>query len=100
MDFFDKGVLKDFNFNSEEPNTESQIMKDIVDFYQENMEHEADNLVPFASDGCSMAFALKKGTLEIRAIPMDSLEYEYSKECSNNFNEFIQDMYSGNLVEY
>lgn len=75
-------------------------LEDIVDFYQENMETEVNNLVPFASDGCGMAFALKKDSSEIRVIPMDSLEYIYSKECSNNFDKFIHDMYSGNLFEY
>ncbi len=75
-------------------------LEDIIDFYQENMEVEENNLVPFASDGCGMAFALKKGSSEIRIIPMDSLEYKYSKECSNNFNKLIQDMYSGDFLEY
>ena len=107
MDFFDKDIFKDFNFQ-EEQNTESQIciaelelgikfpeelrkilllynggsgeigdyyldlwsLEDIVDFYQENMEVEENNLVPFASDGCGMAFALKKGSSEIRIIPL------------------------------
>ncbi|MGC6174272.1 SMI1/KNR4 family protein [Lacrimispora sp. 38-1] len=137
MDFFDKDIFKDFNFQ-EEQNTESQIcraelelgikfpeelrkilllynggsgeigdyyldlwsLEDIIDFYQENMEVEENNLVPFASDGCGMAFALKKGSSEIRIIPMDSLEYKYSKVCGNNFNKFVHDMYSGDLLEY
>ena len=75
-------------------------LEDIIDFYQENMEDRAANLVPFASDGCGMSFTLNKGTIEIRVIPMDSLEYKYSKKCSKNFNEFIYEMYSGNLIEY
>ncbi|GEM_PF-6646433 len=47
-----------------------------------------------------MAFTLIKGTEEVSVIPMDSLEYKYSKKCGNNFDEFIHDMYSGNLAEY
>lgn len=47
-----------------------------------------------------MAYALNKDSVEIRVIPMDSLEYEYSKKCSDNFDAFIRDMYSGNLFEY
>jgi hypothetical protein len=138
MQLFDENIFKDFRFQNDEHNTESQISKaesdlgiefpeglrsilklynggsgkigdyyldlwaleDIIDFYQENMEAEADNLVPFASDGCGMSFTLIKGAVEIRVIPMDSLEYEYSKKCSNNFNEFINEMYSGKLIEY
>ena len=75
-------------------------IEDIVEFYQENMENGEANLVPFATDGCGMALALKKDSSEIRIIPMDSLEYRYSKECGSNFNDFICDLYSGNLLEY
>ena len=75
-------------------------IEDIVEFYQENMENGENNLIPFATDGCGMAFALKKGSSEIRIIPMDSLEYRYSKECSSNFNDFICDLYLGDLFEY
>ena len=63
------------------------------------MENGEDNLVPFATDGCGMELALKKDSSEIRIIPMDSLEYRYSKECGSNFNDFICDLYSGNLNE-
>jgi hypothetical protein len=75
-------------------------LEDIVDFYEENMGEESKDLVVFASDGCGMAYAFKKGNAEIRFIPMDSLEYEYSKICSDNFYQFIQDMYLGKLKEY
>lgn len=138
MDYFDKDIFNDFNFEEDEQNTESQICKvegelgikfpeeyrsilrlynggsgkigeyyvdlwsleDIVDFYEENMGDESKNLVVFASDGCGMAYAFKKDYSEIRIIPMDSLEYEYSKKCSDNFYQFIQDMYLGKLTEY
>jgi hypothetical protein len=138
MEFFEENIFKDFNFQKDEQNSESQIYKaetelgvklpeglrsiikhynggsgnignyyldlwsleDIVEFYQENMKDEADNLVPFASDGCGMSFTLNKGNTEIRVIPMDSLEYEYSKKCSDNFNDFIHEMYYGELASY
>lgn len=74
-------------------------LEDIVDFYHDNMA-AAENLIPFASDGCGMSFTLNKGAEEIRVIPMDSLEFEYSKICSNSFDELIHEMYSGNLIEY
>lgn len=75
-------------------------LEDIVDFYEENMGDESKDLVIFASDGCGMAYAFKKGYAEIRFIPMDSLEYAYSKRCSDNFYQFIHDMYLGRLTEY
>ncbi len=138
MEFLNGDLFKNFNFQRDEKNTESQIgnaelelgikfpeglrgilkqynggsgqigksyldlwsLEDIVDFYQENMETDAYILVPFASDGCGMSFTLVKENTEIRIVPMDSLEYEYSKKCSNNFDEFINEVYSGNLVEY
>lgn len=75
-------------------------LEDIVDFYQENMESEMEDLVPFASDGCGIAFAFKKGSSEIRILPMDSLEYKYSKKCSDNFDKFFCDLRLGNLIEY
>ena len=138
MNYFDKDIFNDFNFQEDEQNTESQICKveaelgikfpeeyrgilklynggsgeigeyyidlwsleDIVDFYEENMGDESKDLVVFASDGCGMAYAFKKGYAEIRFIPMDSLEYVYSKRCSDNFYQFIKDMYVGRLTEY
>lgn len=138
MNYFDKDIFNNFNFQEDEQNTESQIcvveaelgikfpeeyrsilklhnggsgeiggyyidlwgLEDIVDFYEENMEDESRDLIVFASDGCGMAYAFKKGCAEIRIIPMDSLEYEYSKRCSDNFYQLIQDMYLGRLTEY
>ena len=75
-------------------------IEDIVDFYEDVMETTDNILIPFASDGCGMAFALDKKTAEIRVIPMDSLEYEYSKKCSDSFRDFLHSMYSGDLPEY
>lgn len=75
-------------------------LEDIVDFYEENMEDESKDLVVFASDGCGMGYAFKKGCEEIRVIPMDSLEYAYSKKGGNNFYQLINDMYLGRLTEY
>ncbi|MBK1811935.1 SMI1/KNR4 family protein [Clostridium sp. YIM B02505] len=40
-------------------------LEDIVDFYEENMADESKDLVVFASDGCGMAYAFKKGYREI-----------------------------------
>ena len=75
-------------------------LEDIINFYEDNMGDEIKDLVLFASDGCGMAYAFKKNNIEIRTIPMDSLEYEYSKRCSEDFNQFIQEMCLGNLTEY
>lgn len=75
-------------------------IEDIIDFYAECSETGLDNLVVFASDGSGMAYAFDKKDYSVRIIPMDSLEYEYSKKCSNNFEEFIQKMLDGKLIEY
>lgn len=98
-----KNILKLYNGGSGEIGEyyiDLWSLEDIVDFYEENMEDEVSDLVVFASDGCGMAYAFRKGYEEIRFIPMDSLEYTYSKKCSDNFYQFIQEMYLGRLAEY
>ncbi|WP_252238412.1 SMI1/KNR4 family protein [Clostridium sp. VAP51] len=75
-------------------------LEDIIDFYDECVETGLDELVIFASDGCGMAYAFDKKNNSIRVIPMDSLEYESYKKCSNDFGRFIQEMLYNKLIEY
>ena len=75
-------------------------LEDVIDFYDECTETGLEELVVFASDGGGMGYAFDKKNNSIRIIPMDSLEYEYSKKCSDNFENFIQDMLDNKLIEY
>ena len=62
-------------------------LNDII-FYYEDIE-ELDGLIPFASDGCGIAFAFDKKSEEIVSIPMDCLERNYAKIIAVNYDDFI-----------
>lgn len=69
---------------------------DDILFYNEEFE-ELDDLILFASDGCGIAFAFKKGDKSIYSIPMDCLEKRYSKKIASNYTDFLQKIYNGTL---
>ena len=56
-----------------------------------------DGLIPFASDGCGIAFAFDKKSEEIVSIPMDCLERNYAKIIAVNYDDFIDRICSHKL---
>ncbi len=70
-------------------------LNDII-FYYEDIEN-LDGLIPFASDGCGIAFAFDKKNEEIVSIPMDCLERNYAKIIAANFGDFVDRLYSHKL---
>ncbi len=75
-------------------------LEDIEDFISDIDNSSLNGLIPFASDGCGMAYALKNDSDEIRMIPIDSLDYKYSVKCGNDFDDFILKLYNGTIEEY
>lgn len=75
-------------------------LEDIEDFWEEIGEDFLEGLIPFASDGCGMAYAFKRDSNEIRMIPMDSLDLKSSKKCAENFDDFIMRLYNNMINEY
>lgn len=75
-------------------------LEDIEDFEIVIGKESLNGLVPFASDGCGMAYAFKRGSNEIRMIPMDSLDLKSSRKCAENFDDFIMKLYDGKIIEY
>ena len=65
-------------------------LNDII-FYYEAI-GDLDGLIPFASDGCGIAFAFDKKSEEIVSIPMDCLERNYAKIIAVNFGDFVEFM--------
>ena len=65
-------------------------------FYYEDIEN-LDGLIPFASDGCGIAFAFDKKSEEIVSIPMDCLERNYAKIIAVNYDDFIDRICSHKL---
>ena len=70
-------------------------LNDII-FYYEDIEN-LDGLIPFASDGCGIAFAFDKKSEEIVSIPMDCLERNYAKIIAVNYDDFIDRICSHKL---
>ena len=70
-------------------------INDII-FYYEDIE-DLDGLIPFASDGCGIAFAFDKKSEEIVSIPMDCLERNYAKIIAVNYDDFIDRLCSHKL---
>ena len=70
-------------------------LNDII-FYYEDIE-DLDGLIPFASDGCGIAFAFDKKSEEIVSIPMDCLERNYAKIIAINYDDFIDRLCSHKL---
>ena len=71
------------------------VSNDII-FYYEDIEN-LDGLIPFASDGCGIAFAFDKKSEEIVSIPMDCLERNYAKIIAVNYDDFIDRICSHKL---
>ncbi len=67
-----------------------------VCFYYENME-SLEGLIPFASDGCGIAFAFDINDDAIFSIPMDCLEKIYAKKIATNFCDFLDKLIAQDL---
>ena len=70
-------------------------LNDII-FYYEDIEN-LDGLIPFASDGCGIAFVFDKKSEEIVSTPMDCLERNYAKIIAVNYDDFIDRICSHKL---
>lgn len=75
-------------------------LEDVVEFYEDISDPYLSELVVFASDGCGMGYGFSKTDDGIRIVPMDSLEFSYSKRCSNNFDEFLDDLFNNRIEDY
>ena len=75
-------------------------LEDIEDFEMEIGTDSLNGLLPFASNGCGMAYAFKKNSEEIWVVPMDSVNFKSSKKCSENFDELIIRLYEGEIIQY
>lgn len=65
-------------------------------FYYEDMK-DLDGLIPFASDGCGVAFAFDIKTDAIFSVHMDCLERSYANKISMNFSDFVDKLISQDL---
>lgn len=70
-------------------------LNDII-FYYEDIE-SLEGLIPFASDGCGIAFAFDIKNEEIVSVPLDCLERGYAKIIAVNFGDFVDKLCSSML---
>lgn len=71
-------------------------INDIV-FYAEDVE-TLDGLIPFASDGCGIAFAFDRKGEGVLSIPMDCLLRNCAKIIAKDFKDFLDKIENQELV--
>ena len=75
-------------------------IEEVEDFESDIGEESLNGLLPFASNGCGMAYAFNKNSKGVWLIPMDSLTFESSKKCSESFGGFILRLNNGESINY
>ena len=64
-------------------------IEDIVDFFEEIEDEDRDGIIVFASNGCGMAFAFSRNSEEVLWVPMESIDSESCKKCSDLVNMIL-----------